>query len=966
MRNYLLGMALMMACLLGNAQVALRWSATYNGQGDFTDVVSCAAKDAAGNVYLGGYTVQANANQDYWVAKLDVTGDTAWTWRMDWQGNGQDQITAIETDASGNVVVTGFAKSINTSSDIVTVKLSSSGDTLWTRAYNNPAGNEDDEASTIAIDANGNIAVAGFSDSDPTAVTNNDYVTLSYTSAGTLQWARTYNGLGSQSDKIAQVGIDALGNVVVTGRSNNGNDDDYVTIKYSSSGTQLWLRADDHGDTDRATCLAITAANDIYVSGRSDNGATDDFLTLKINSAGALTWARWYDNVDDDRALALVTDAAGGVCVTGQSDADATTVRNWDYRTVMYDALGTLVWTQSYGSPFAQSDIPSSIAIDASGNVYVTGNSVVTVTTTGTRNDVTTLSYSGGNQTWAATFGSPANLDDAANVVLPYGTGCLVAGYGSDATSQKDGLALNYDGSGSLTWEKHYAGAGDNNDNVNAIAVDATGNVFVAGYQVQENQDRNIALWKINNTGTTICNKAISGTSTPSTDASQGLGLDSLGNAYVGGFVKNSGQSFAMWWAKYSASCDTTSAHTYNTLNEGSDKIYDMVTDKQGNLYITGKVDGDATYLGVNDNCFTAKINPLGALVWSRSYASAGTNEDRGSRIMLSAAGNVYVVGKSLIGADYDIFLLKYDALGVQQWVQTYSGGLGNDEPSDLEVDAFDNVYIAGRTAQAMPGIYDYLTLKYAGATLAWAMTYGGTGNDQAQALAVDGLGNVFVTGRYDSDSTAAENLDILTLKYDASGALIWTNAQHGTADADDHADDIAVSATGNVYVTGHFNEGTVANSNYDIVTFILDGGGTILYSDFYVGSSNQDDIPNVLLLQGNEFYVGGYTVNGAQHKNMLLLSYGGSVGIQEAQNAPIFSVFPNPARDQVTVRCEQGSWKGAALQLHDATGRLVRAMTLDNDQETTISLADLASGLYIYQVMDKGKLIAHGKIAHP
>ena len=89
-----------------------------------------------------------------------------------------------------------------------------------------------DQDNDICIDAAGNVFVTGFSDADPTSAINEDYLTIRYSSTGTQIWTQRFNGTGNATDKAVKVLTDPSSQFVyITGRSDNGTNDDYVTIK---------------------------------------------------------------------------------------------------------------------------------------------------------------------------------------------------------------------------------------------------------------------------------------------------------------------------------------------------------------------------------------------------------------------------------------------------------------------------------------------------------------------------------------------------------------------------------------------------------------------------------------------------------------------------------------------------------------------------------------------------------------
>ncbi len=967
MKNYFTFLFIL-SLLFADSQITRQWVATYNSSGDFNDRYTCMATDASGNIYLGGSTVNPDVNKDYLVVKLNSSGTELWRKEINWTGNGPDEVLAIAIDVN-SIYVTGFAFSdnaVHSSTDYFTVKMNLNGDTLWARTYNYPVADAYDQANSVFVDGNGNVYVTGISDNDSTGFTNDDYATVMYSSIGTQQWVQRFNGLGNATDQAEKVVADNLANVYVTGRSDNGNDDDYVTIKYNSSGIQQWIKYDDRGGRDRATAMTIDGSNNIYITGRSDNGNNDDFWTLKYNSAGIRQWTNGvaFDFVDDDRATAITVDGNGNVYVTGQSDADANATRNWNYETVKYNSSGTQVWAKSYDGTVTQDDIANAIAVDGSGNVFVTGQSdgdasVAIV------NNIATVGYnSAGTQLFASVYDGSGNQEDAGRAVVVTPDGCAIAGDSEDALRMENALAVSYNTSGTKLWEQSFNGAGDNNDNVRGLSVDANNNVYAAGYNVERRADRNMALVKFNATGNFVCKHTFDGTATGSQDDAQAIVLDDSGNPVIAGSLHNKGQSFDLAYFKLNAvTCDSTWLKIYDAPAHGADKIYDMVRDAAGNLYLTGRVDGDPS-LSSNQNCFTAKVDPAGIISWSQAYNSSGSFEDRGTSIRVSSFGNVYVTGRSWNGTDFDIFILKYNSSGAQQWVQTYSGGNGNDEAKDMALDASENIYVCGQIEEVTDSVFDYVTLKYnSSGAQQWARKYNGigNGNDLATAVAVDGNGNVIVTGETDADASLNINRDIATLKYDPSGNLLWAKTYNGSANTDDAADDVAVNAANQIYVTGHTNKSTSLNPNYDAITFIYSTDSALLWSDLYNSNSDSSDVPNLILLNGNDFYVGGSSVEGNQMKNMMVIKYSGSlVGIQEATENGGFQIFPNPFSNTLHVTTNQ---EAALFELNNCLGGKIFEKEISKG-DNFLQIPAVSAGIYFYQIR-QNSLITAGKICH-
>jgi len=162
-----------------------------------------------------------------------------WVARYNGPDNGEDRAQDIAVDGSGNVYVTGYSEGSGTGYDYATIKYNTTGKLLWAKRYNGP-GNSSDWPWAIAVDGPGNVYVTGYSWGSGTEY---DYATIKYNTNGKLLWAKRYNGPGNARDWAQAIAVDGSGNVYVTGRSEgSGTGIDYATIKYNTSGKQLWVK----------------------------------------------------------------------------------------------------------------------------------------------------------------------------------------------------------------------------------------------------------------------------------------------------------------------------------------------------------------------------------------------------------------------------------------------------------------------------------------------------------------------------------------------------------------------------------------------------------------------------------------------------------------------------------------------------------------------------------------------------
>jgi len=457
-----------------NSSGVEQWVQRYNGPGNYREAASSIAVDSSGNVYVTGSSHGIGTNSDYATIKYNSSGVEQWVQRYNGPGNYREAASSIAVDSSGNVYVTGSSHGIGTNSDYATIKYNSSGVEQWVQRYNGP-GNSDDFANSMVVDASGNVYVTGSSFANGT---DNDYATIKYNSAGVEQWVQRYNGPGNYGDAASSVAVDSSGNVYVTGSSfANGTDNDYATIKYNSAGVEQWVQRyngpGNYGDA--ASSVAVDSSGNVYVTGSSfANGTDNDYATIKYNSAGVEQWVQRYDgNQGFDAARSIAIDDSGNVYVTGWIK---TLPFEIVYATIKYNSSGIEQWVQIYNGPGDPYDLASSIAVDASGNVFVTGNSYGV----GTIIDYATIKYnSSGVEQWVQRYDGYHHYDEVRSMAIDASGNVYVTG-NSFGLRHQDYTTIKYNSSGVQQWLQRIDGPGDG-DIAYSIAVDASGNVYVTG-----------------------------------------------------------------------------------------------------------------------------------------------------------------------------------------------------------------------------------------------------------------------------------------------------------------------------------------------------------------------------------------------------------------------------------------------------------------------------------------------------
>ena len=810
-----------------------------------------------------------------------------------------DRAVGVTVDAAGNFYVIGYGPRLELApgDDFITIKYSATGQQLWVARYTVAPRSGSNRPTDVKVDATGNVYVTGYTFTD--AATTANYATVKYSASGQQLWVAAYSGPNDSNDQTAELMLDKAGNVYVEGTT---------TVKYSPDGQQLWTAAG--GD------LALDTADNLYVSRSS--GIT------KYTASGQQIWTM------PAPAGAIYLDAAGQVYVVGGVDRGTS---NADYVARKYDgATGQQLWEARYNSANNNQDEMVSAAVDAAGNVYITGN---TYGSSGNGSaDYATVKFStSGQQLWEAIYNSPGTdipgysqdvvrrlvLDAAGNVYVTGNTQPLL----SVAT---DYLTVKYNGaSGQQVWDVRYNSVGgprNGIDEVADLAVDATGNVYVTGTSlfsgvftgnfttVRYAQFKVQQAWEARFTGTGS-----------SAEVAKDVVSDADGNVYVAGYAYN-GRNYDYATVKYSPAGQQLWQARYNGPADNEDLPTNVVVDTAGNVYVSG-----TSYSATESDYATIKYSPTGQQLWVARYNGPANGYDLAAKVKVDAVGNVYVTGSSDNGrsSSYDYATLKYSTGGQQLWATRYNGPANSyDLAADLALDNEGNVYVTGTTYTDSQS--DYATLKYVGTDgqQEWEEIYNGTGNgyDEAAKIALVGpLNSVAVTGTsYGGTSTG---YDFATIRYGIFGGFpAWASRYNDPANGDDVAADLAVTSQGDVVVAGTSYGGLSAD--YSTVRY-MGSNGQLVWNNRYDGPTNSyDEAKAVAVNEAGNVYVTGLSYNSAGTNDYATVEY---------------ALNPNPNTTTSRLLWE-GRYNGSGNSFDEAA-----AITVDGASNVYVTGFSLGSG---------------------
>jgi len=299
----------------------------------------------------------------------------AWGTRFNSPANDYDYAASASTDKNGNVFVAGSTNSSATGQDFLLAKYSAKGFNSWTKVISH---------STTALNGATGSEVARAVDTDST---NSVWVGGEAYLAGGARVAPLYkfNALGVQQVAItiggttgsSAAGINALtvlddDSVLVAGYKNDTGATTGFVNKYDSAGTLLWSKS--VAGTDTINGWTLDANGAIFVTGRSTVAGNTDLYTAKLGPDGGTTWLTKYSTDKTDIGLKVALDSAGNVITLGWTDGKS---KGIDYVTTKLNSSGVQQWANAWDAQASRKDdIPRNLLVGSDNSVYVTGSTV--------------------------------------------------------------------------------------------------------------------------------------------------------------------------------------------------------------------------------------------------------------------------------------------------------------------------------------------------------------------------------------------------------------------------------------------------------------------------------------------------------------------------------------------------------------------------------------------------------------
>ncbi len=900
------------------------------------DVAMAVVVDGNDDIIVTGYADNGTDFDIHTIKYSGLDGSILWQHSFDGTGHGDDFAAAIIVDHNDNIYVGGTMQDASAKDDFVVIKYDPTGPIAdgtpngaptWSVNYNSQFDGHD-RLTAIAVGADGiaaennDIAVTGESQN---AAGDFDFVVVKYNSAHIKSWDKRYNDIGD--GKGLDVAMDKSGAVIATGYVDNGtlavSDLDHYTVKYpSNEGAFKWEKIKDHGADDSGRALWLDSADNVYVTGTLLNPVTskDLSVTRYAASSGKDTapdgWHFEYntENGNSDVGVDIVGDNSGDIFVVSVTNDNGGGFNDIHTYKVCKEH-GNMLWTATYGTA-SNDDNPIGLSLAPDGHPIVAGWSdtplndfdyIAVKYNAGMLDPPTSLSATTVSISEIALSWSD-NSDNEESFVVERKNGAtdwaIVSTLVNNTVSFNDtGLtqdhryyyrvkAINTDDGNSPwsneadarttivsyeqpTWQHTYAGVDAGDDEPAAIAVGPDNHPVVTGFSFEFEGGYDYYTIKLDRTdASTEQWSARYNDGDNESDYATSVAVDSSNRAVVSGFSSlpgadgNTNDIFTLGYP--SGGSTPTWTDQYNGPSGNDDRSTSVATavDGSDNVVVVG-YGKNAT---LDNDIYVIKYSATGpsesplwaATPYDRLPRPVGGGDDQPAAVAYDLNGDVFVAGKSWNGNDFDYFVAKYNGDdGSLAWsgLPRFYNGAGNssDYANSLAVDSVGDLYVTGYSVGSS-ATGDIVTLKYDGATgnvvSGWPKIYDGGSYDTGVSIVIDPINNDIVVAG--TTSVGPGNHDVVVVRYSSDGTEVWTKFLDFTG-SDEAAAAMSIDRSGVVCIIGATDSG----SGDDIVAVMFDHNGLIVGANVMAGVAGGLDYPvDVVFNAYGEAFVAGVTMN--------------------------------------------------------------------------------------------------------
>ena len=856
MKTQLLKIALgllIFSCFNVNGQsVQLNWAAHDGGPGINEDYASGTTQDAQGNTYITGMVAEAmglSVINSIMTVKLDPNGDVLWKKYYINPTGDNCYPTGIAYDGSSAIYITGNALDGSQHSQIILMKYDLSGSLQWIRQYSDPA-TDSDLSNGIAIGSANQIYLAA-SCQDSLATTS-QFRTIKYDANGNFQWQKDFSLGFTGANQASAICADASGNCYVAGNCRTANQyNNVVTVSYNSAGSVNWSSTKYTSSNDYAVAIIRSSAGNIFTAGSLNNYAT----VTRYTSGGNEDWSNYTTEIYAySMAHDIAVDPSGNAYITGTYYF---TVNN-DLTTVKFNTTGTPT-TFVYGTA---NDYEAGISVecDAAGFIYTMGYS-----NTGGHYDYCLLKHNNsGSLQWNKTVTRSVSYDSYLNYLhgqylsVDAGGTFTIAGFDFQLLTAEDFLCTRFSGSGAIQWNKLISRSNNSYDFPSGSVMDADRNIYVTGSG--EGRDGGLNVY-------TVCYDKHGAKRWEDlyiqlyeTGESSIIAVDNNQNTYVaiyaGGYNFNpihapGNPTYRMRLVKY----DPNGNRVWDIYTPEEVYPADIKIDQNGNIYVLGTLN----YSVSPTEIILKKYDPSGTETWSRTLS--WMNDNYGISLALDDQATSYAAFTSFDNLGFsDAVVATWDVNGNPGWTSGYLGFGGSPDAHKIKVDSLHNCFLF---VESITGLTDRdMSVEKFDASGSFRMEvrYDGPSHlaDFCYDMEIDNHGFAYITG---STSSPTTDLDMVVAKLDMNGnvgSIDWSTIYDSPTSGYDHGNKITTDPFGNIYASGLVQP---LNQDADFIIFKYDGNGSELWRTIYNAPADGFHTPDAGIFSTGlgEVYVAGH-----------------------------------------------------------------------------------------------------------
>ncbi|AHF80611.1 NHL repeat-containing protein [Thermococcus paralvinellae] len=702
---------------------------------------------------------EVESEERYWI-KMYSEGDRE-------SGN------AVAVAPDGDLIIVGTRYSKGNFYDAWVIRLDPNGGIKWQKSY---GGEDNDEAKAVAVAENGDIIVAGVTQSHGEG--NGDIWILRLDTWGNVKWQKTYGS--KEAEDCWDVAVTKEGNIIVVGKTENS----VWILMLHGDGNIGWQKKYDGYVSSYESSMALANNGDIIIATSIRHPEWDDSVwVLRLNHNGSVIWQKAYGGDSTYYAYDVAVVENGDIIVAGQTyDIKDKCFKAWVIR---LNANGNIQWQKSYGSDKEYNEMKeyriNAIEVLKNGDIILTGT-----TERKSLNPNAWISKidSNGNIKWQKSYGSLSNTEIKDVVSTANGN---VFAVGVSALKM---LLIKIPPDGRFPDCENYKDSKALAKNTNV----KIGSVKVSIRPIFAKVNRTKA--QVKNTNAEVKTKCSMVLTTPTHtpkgstietptgwarsyggkyyDEARTVAVTPEGDIIAAGTTESFGTgNYDLWVIRLDSEGNIKWQKTYG--GKGDDSAYAVAVASNGDIIVAGSTSS----FGAGDyDLWVLRLDKNGNIRWEMTYG--GEYGEGALGVALALNGDIIVAGYTggFGAGDYDVWMLRLDSAGNVKWQKTY-GGEDEDVALDVAIVKSSDIVVGGYTYSFGAGKEDAWVLYLDGnGNVKWQKTYGREGEDEIWAISATENGDIVAAGY--TTSFGAGNEDVWVLRIDDRGEIIWEKTYGG------------------------------------------------------------------------------------------------------------------------------------------------------------------------------------------